>query len=496
MKIVLISTDESKVGMGVKTLSCCLLNNGFQTSIVLMATLEENYHDFAWNDLLGLCKDAGLIGISCMTHGVTKAIEIKSILTKHISTPIVIGGIHASLTPESLVEAFDFVCHGEGEDLIVELACRLEEKTFIENIPGLWLKKNGEIIRNPSVPLIKKLSEYPFPDYDISHLFILEANKLVQIRSISQHINIEDFVVLGSRGCPHHCTYCCNSKIKHEFPWRRKVLHYPIDYLIKHLKTVRKKFPEVKSFWIDDDTFLANRQEEINFFADRYEKEIALPFKINISPWTYQKEKLFPLIKAGMKKLIIGIQSGSERVNYDIYDRKISNKKLLEIAFSLHEYSNLQKYYDFIGMSPFESVNDLVSTIDFIKSLPYPYRIYNNNLAFYPGTELYEKAIMSGFDVKLRVKHSDPRIGFNIIINEKLKHKFFHLILLLMAGDVTRFRFGYVPKVFISNILIRAYAFIDNKYPRLIDTIATIIAFFLYHCQWRKFVKNTLSPKM
>ncbi|MBI1920695.1 MAG: B12-binding domain-containing radical SAM protein [Geobacter sp.] len=495
MKVVLISTDENRVGMGVKTLSACLLSHGFETSIVLMSTSDENYLNFAWDDLLLLCRDAGLVAISCMTHGMNKAVEVKDNLAGRIAAPVIIGGIHASLDPESAIRSFPLVCHGEGEDLIVELARRLENYEPIDDIPGLWLNRDGAIIRNTPVPLSKDLNDYPFPDYDITRLYVLEAGGLVPARPIPLHMSIDDFVVLGSRGCPHHCTYCCSRKIKHEFPWRSKVVHYTTDYLIENLKAVRKEYPEVKSFWIEDDTFFAKSLDEIRIFTERYKNEVALPFQVLISPWTYKKEKLDLLVGVGMTKLIMGIQSGSERVNYDVYDRKIANKKTLEIAHSLHEYSALNICYDFIGMNPFEEADDLINTIEFIKSLPQPYVIYNNNLAFYPGTVLHEKAMASGIDVAMRVKHSDPRVGFNIIIRENLSHKFFHLLLLLMGGRVTAFRFGCVPRFLVAAPLLRFYYIVEKRDPKIMNGAAVLVAFVLYHWQWKKLVKKVLGPK-
>jgi len=115
LKIVLISADESKVGMGVRTLSSCLRKKGFDTVIVIMANLESAYKDFNWNELFDLCKESSLIGISFMTHAVKKAIDIKNRLSAVTSVPIVAGGIHATLDPDSLLKNFNYVCHGEGE---------------------------------------------------------------------------------------------------------------------------------------------------------------------------------------------------------------------------------------------------------------------------------------------------------------------------------------------------------------------------------------------
>lgn len=481
--------------MGVRTLSACLQERGFDTVIVLMANLEAKYAGFRWDGLFSLCEGAGLIGVSCMTHAVDKAVEIKNRLSRVNRAPILVGGIHASMDPESLLGPFAYVCHGEGEDLIVEMARRIACGEGVGDIPGLWSHVDGVVIRNPAVVLTRDLGGYPFPDYDMTRQYVIDGAELTPIRPIPLHMNTEDFVVLGSRGCPHRCTYCCNRKIKNDFPWRQKVVHYSVDYLIGNLKEVKRRFPEVRSFWIEDDTFFAKSVEEITSFAACYKEHIGLPFKVLISPWTYSKEKLDPLVDAGMTKLMMGIQSGCERVNHQLYDRNMTNERLLGIAASLHEYRDLLKCYDFIGMNPFETAADLIETIRFIKSMPVPFHMFCNNLAFYPGTALSEQANRAGIDVSRRVKHSEPEVGYSILLHDKLDHKIFHLLLLSMSGMATRRRFGRVPRFMVSEPMIRLYAFMDRTCPRLSNALAVFLAAVCHYGSWRKWVKTVFSPR-
>ena len=485
------------MAIGVRTLSSYLKENGFETTVILMGTPEKDLRNFCWDDLYKLCKNASLIGISCMTHDLPKAVEVKKALTKKIPVPIVVGGIHASLDPGSLIKNFDLVCHGEGEDVIVELAKRLQDNRLYDDVPGLWVKHNKNIIKNTNKPLLKNLNEYPIPNYNFRSQFILEANHLIPLKLVPAHVPIDDFVVLGSRGCPHHCTYCCNRKIKHDFPWRKRPIHYSVDYLINHLKSVCNAYPSVKSFWIGDDTFFEKTLEDIKEFATRYKKEINKPFQILISPWTYKEEKIRPLIKAGMNKLIMGIQSGSEHVNAAIYDRRLSNKKMMEIAHSLNRFSSLITIcYDFIGMNPFESERDMIKTINFIKELPIPFFIFNNNLAFYPGTELYNQAVKAGLDVSKRVKHSDVQIGLDILKNEKIKHKIFHLILLYMAGSANRFHIGKIPRLFISRPFIKLYHFLNNRLSSTTNGLIESLCPLFTCLQWGRTLSRILGPKI
>ena len=63
------------------------------------------------------------------------------------------GGVFPTFAPELVLgfPSIDIVCKGEGEDALVELCRRIEQKKSFDNIKNLWVKKkNGEIIKNPT----------------------------------------------------------------------------------------------------------------------------------------------------------------------------------------------------------------------------------------------------------------------------------------------------------------------------------------------------------
>lgn len=480
--------------MGIKAISSNLIKNGFETNLVVMANWEDNFKSFHWEGLETICKDASLIGLSCMTHGVNKAVEVKNKLTgSGIKSPFIIGGIHATLDPGSLIDNFDFVCYGEGEDLTVELAGRLNRSMPYADIPGLWGRKNGIVFRNQPQPLSRDLNDYPYPDYDLGHQFILESDKLVPMGIA--HIICDYFEVIGSRGCPHSCTYCSNDKIKKNFPWRKNVRQYTNDYFIGHLKQICRVYPNVRSFWLEDDTFFAKSYREIKDFANCYKREIHRPFCILVSPWTYSEEKVRLLIDAGMDRLILGIQSGSENTKDNIFNRKISNDKILEIIRSLHKFKGMLPYYDFIGMNPFESRRDLVNTIQFIKKFPTPFFIFSNNLAYYPGTMIRQRALEAGFSVVGRDRHTDAKHGYNILNKEKIKHKLFHFILLLMGGKANNIKIGLIPRIFVCDSALQFYSFLDKNCGYLTDKAIAFLSVFMILSDWKYFLKKKLSRK-
>jgi len=243
----------------------------------------------------------------------------------------------------------------------------------------------------------------------------------------------------------------------------KHVRHYSVDYLLNHLKEANRIFPSIERFWIEDDTFFSKSLDEITTFSKRYKEEINKPFYILISPWTFHEQKLEALVNAGMNAIIMGIQSGSENTNYHIYNRKIPTQRILEITQILNKYKDIRPCYDFIGMNPFENAQDLIATIRLIRTIPLPFFIFNNNLAFYPGTEIYDRARKQGFKLRGRTQHSDPIIGYKILFRERIQHKLLHFLLLFMAGDAHTKKIGNLPRFLLKDNMIKFYLFLDYR---------------------------------
>ncbi len=114
---------------------------------------------------------------------------------------IVVGGHGATMSPKALLtNGADAVVCGEGEATIRELLLQ----GISDQIKGLALMKNGEVIRTPSRPLIENLDSLKEPAWDLLNsppdgVYLLET----------------------SRGCPHGCTFCETTRF-YGRRWRAK----------------------------------------------------------------------------------------------------------------------------------------------------------------------------------------------------------------------------------------------------------------------------------
>ncbi|HII16066.1 MAG TPA: B12-binding domain-containing radical SAM protein [Nanoarchaeota archaeon] len=455
MRIILISTSTYPSDQGLRTISSCLKREGHEVKLVFMPMAEDyslKYSESVLGQLKEICKGAKLIGVSAYASTSPRAEQVISFL-KHLNAPIVWGGPHATISPEMCIEHCNIVCRGEGEETMAELADKVDKGGDFSRIPNLWVKKGNEIIKNEIRSMPDCLDCYAPPDYDLKDHYLLEGNRLVQFQE--KHLNGMVFF-MTTRGCPNACAYCSNHLYRQLYHGHGRLLRsYTIDYVIQELKRLKTMFPSVGVFDIRDETFFARPLEEIKEFAERYAKEVGIRWKCLADPTTMSEEKLKLLVDAGLTDIIIGIQSGSDRLNFEVYKRFIKRDQVLKAAKTANKFKGkLAVMYDVITTNPYETPEDVLETINLLREIPKPYFLSVNNLVFFLGTPLYEKAVADGiikskkdsaFDLNYwdRWKH----------IKLKKKNAYLNLVLNLMRGPVTEKRYGILPAAVLNNLL-------------------------------------------
>ncbi|MDD5192586.1 MAG: radical SAM protein [Candidatus Nanoarchaeia archaeon] len=473
MKITLISAATYPSDQGIRTISSVLKKAGHEVKMVFM-TLSEDYSRFYKKEelvqLLGLCKDSGLIGISSFVSTAPRAIQIIKYIEKRLAIPIVWGGIHATISPKECTEYCNIVCVGEGEGAILDLVNAMEKKKRIDKIKNLWIKQGEKIIKNPVRPLVNDLDSIPLPDYDTKTHYILKNHKIRRFKE--EDLDGAIFFLTG-RGCPYGCDYCSNSLLNELYKGKRKKIvrwHSP-GYIIKGILELREKFPSLSYFDIRDDTFSLRPLEDIKIFCGLYKEKVNLRFKCLGDPRTITDEKIKLLVDAGCTDIIIGIQ-GEERVNREIYHRNQTNEGVLNAARILNRYKDrLAVMYDVITCNPYEKPEDIINMIWLLQKIPKPYFLSVNNLVFFHGSRLYERAVNEGIiknpkDSAVTLNYWDR--SAHILL--KRKNMYLVLILNLMRGVVTEKRFGIMPNFLISYLLKpkRVQKNIKNNFPTLL----------------------------
>jgi len=196
-------------------------------------------------------------------------------------------------------------------------------------------------------------------------------------------------MMITTRGCPFYCGYCANAYTMKVFG--KKIRKRSVESCINELKLV-KKDPYVLYINFEDDWFFSHDMEWMKQFGEEYKKHINLPFMVRVFPGVLDREKLFILREAGMSLAIMGVQSGSDHVNFDIYNRKVKFESVIKAAEIISE-SKVAPYYEMIADNPYETEQDQIDSIENMSRLKRPYIISLSHLTFFPGTLLTQRAL-------------------------------------------------------------------------------------------------------
>ncbi len=423
-RITLISPYPDFRAYGIRSLSTFLRRRGIAVStIYLMHSYSTPYPGAVLDQLMPLLEGSDLVGISVMSNYFMNCAQLTGEIKKRFSFPVVWGGVHATVAPEECLDHCDIAVRGEGEETLRELISAVKSGGKISGIRGTVIRRDGKIVSNELRPLLAE-EDLPVVDNDFSSDYVLRPEgKIASIDSKTlKRFVTRDYMTLTSFGCPFSCSYCINNKLNKIYG--RRVRFRKIDDVIGELAAARQRMPFIRHVTFDDDAFIQRNIEELKEFAAKYRERIKLPFFVSgVNPLLVREEKIRILVEAGMNRIKMGIQSGSETAKL-IYHRRVSNERIIASARIINKFRKRLTLtgYDLILDNPFESKRDVIQTINLLSRLPAPYTLNLTSLTFYPGTDIYEKGRQAGYvrdnvrDVYQKLYHGPANNYLNFII--------------------------------------------------------------------------------
>src|SRR5438067_2658945 len=364
------------------------------------AEVEEIAHELA---------DADVVAFSSMTGYADLTKELASRVRElNPKAYTMWGGIHPIIYPEDAIKAdVDAICTGEGELAFAEWLHHFENGSDFSKTSSFWFKDraSGEIKRNPFRPLMSsaELASLPYPKYGGAE-GIYEPQKGFRPVTRGDYLgnNGLAYPAMWSIGCPLHCTYCGNTVFIANDANYRKIRHPDPSFIIGEVRKAREVHPYLRTVLFYDDSFMAIPMRELTEFATQWREQVGLSFCIyGVIPTYVQRQQVELLTWAGMNRVRMGIQSGSDRI-LKFYKRPTPVHRIEQACATLAEFAPYQinPSYDMIVDNPVETREDVVATLELVWRMARPFTLNIFSLRVIPNTTLEKQMLEGGFDVE------------------------------------------------------------------------------------------------
>ncbi|HEX2047748.1 MAG TPA: radical SAM protein [Acidimicrobiales bacterium] len=397
------------------TESCYVSTNRFKSvTNLLRGTFgtEGELSDEGVDEIAEHLAQADLVGFSSMTGyaELTRRVA-KRIRTINPSAFLLWGGIHPIIHPDDAISAeVDAICTGEGEFAFREFFELFTSGRDYTGVGNFWFKgdQDGHVIRNPFLPLMtpEDMDALPFPQYGAeSERIYVPGQGFVPMTKDDYLDNFSlGYQTVWSIGCPFHCSFCGNTKFIANDPSYKKVRHPSARYIVDEIKSVRETFPFVSQVSFHDDSFMAIPYRELVQFAELWHDELPdVPFTVyGVIPNYVKQEKFDILTWAGMHRVRMGIQSGSQQI-LDFYKRPTPPERILQAGEVIGTFSgkyHIPPAYDIIVDNPVETRQDVIDTLELLYKIARPYTLYIYSLKIIPNTELERAMTERGVDLE------------------------------------------------------------------------------------------------
>jgi radical SAM superfamily enzyme YgiQ (UPF0313 family) len=231
---------------------------------------------------------------------------------------------------------------GECEITVTELAGRIAAKETLEGIPGLahWSLPGDEIRLIPRKPA-------PNPDRFLYPLRDPDSSGTASI--------------LGSRGCYNHCRFCPIPSFYNGGPlWRGR---HP-EHIVAEIQSLMAA--GYRDFYFVDPNFIGPGKSGRSRTLDLMKqiRPLGIRFGMETRPNDLDAEIMESLVSAGCNSLLLGIESGSDRILGQL--SKTSAAEAGSQAIELCRRVGIEPEIGFLMFVPDSTVFDLKANLRFL----------------------------------------------------------------------------------------------------------------------------------
>lgn len=392
---------------GVAVLIALVKSKGIQTSLQLI-----DLSDFKKGVSIDTAADVHAVSFSSLQYPLAKMF-IQTLTAKRTRGSIIVGGIHATVDPQSCIAVpqVNAVVAGEGEHFINWLIANKASSIESCMLPNVYHKGK------PFTPLQRgeyvDLNAFPFPDRT-------SFNKKALRRA-------PEFIL--SRGCPFSCSYCANEYLNSTFGCsiRRKTPEYAIAELQDAFAKI--DIPQDRIITFHDDVFLLDI-EWLSNFSILYQKSFKNPFRCNTTASAVTEEKIKILKDMNCVEVWIGIESGDEEYRRKVLRKNVSDDQIIKAFNSVHKYDIKAVSFNIMGC-PGETVEHIKKTMELNRRC----RAFHTSCSLFvpfPGTSLYEQEKAKDNIKELSMEEADLGAGVSGLKNKPVSDREYVMYLKLL----------------------------------------------------------------
>jgi anaerobic magnesium-protoporphyrin IX monomethyl ester cyclase len=334
---------------------------------------------------------------TCNTYVVARTLETAKKVNPNVLT--ITGGQHFTASAQESLEEYpeiDMIVRGEGEQTLAETVTKFKDKGAFSGIRGISFRHDGEIIHNPSRPLIENLEQLPYPGYHLVNSTMDKYHFTSMAGRESRYALIE-----GSRGCSHECSFC--TQWRHwQGKWRLKTPKRVADEMEFCYRNFGSKF-----VWLTDDNFGAGTR------ANDLAEEIINNGTADEKTWFVQarcddivrnREVLPKLQKSGLNWVLLGVES-TEPSTLETFKKGITPDEA-RTAVKLLKENGIFAHAMFIIGGRKDTAKSLEKLREFANELDPDFAMFST-LTPLPGTEIFEEAKRNGWIEDFNWSHYD-----------------------------------------------------------------------------------------
>ena len=418
MKIAFISIDAGIVAVGFRRMASLLRSIHPDSEISYIVPINQmSIYSFLTGKVTSAIPESDMDRIAnhyakfdiVATSSMTPYADVNRNLFTRIKkinpkVYLIWGGIHPIVDSEDAIKYSDAICTGEGEIAFKHFLDAYKSNEDFTQTKNFWFRKNGQIIRNNFLPLQtqNEMDNLPLPVYAENELIYKNGKGFVPMAGREyRRLNGIGYHTVWSIGCPFKCSFCSNSKFIDNDEGYRRVRFCSVEKILAECKNVLAKHPYISSFTFHDDAFIGLPLEVIENFSKRWKEEINISFSVvGALPGLIRSEKMAALVKGGMYRIKMGIQSPSANM-LKFYKRPATPASTARAIRIIADFSSgmIPPTYDMILDNPVETREDVIEALQFVYDMARPYNLNIFSLRLMPNTELVHQ--LEALDISL-----------------------------------------------------------------------------------------------